>query len=106
MANVRYMGVDYPCATALKGADYVHLVDANGKMIAAFDGVSDFSGFSITSGSWTTPAADNNCFVAVMKDDGMIGKGGHRCCDLIAAEVCETTPTAPVEGKWYLIKEV
>lgn len=106
MVVVTHMGVEYSCAKAIKGADYVHLVNEQGKLIVAFDGVSDFSGFSIAGGSWVTPTAENDCYVAVVKDDGTVGKGGHRCCDLIAAEVCESTPTNLVEGKWYLIKEV
>ena len=82
MAIVKHFDKEYSCTTAIKGNDYVHLLNENGKMIVAFDGVSDFSSFSITGGSWATPTPENNCRIAVVKDDGTIGKGGHRCCDL------------------------
>lgn len=105
MVTVMYRDLSFECATAIKGENYVHLLDENGTMIAAFDGVTNFNYFSISGGSWTNPTPENECFLAVIKDDGTVGKGGHRCCDVIVAEVCETAPVNPVEGKWYLIKE-
>ena len=105
MATVKYGNLSFWCETAIKGNDYVHLLDSEGAMIVAFDGVQNMSAFSITDGTWTDETPDHECYVAVMKDDGTIGKGGHKCCDLISAEVCESTPTTLVEGKWYLIKE-
>ena len=86
MAIVKHFDKEYSCTTAIKGNDYVHLLNENGKMIVAFDGVSDFSSFSITDGSWATPTPENNCYVAVIKDDGTIGKGGHRCCDVVTTQ--------------------
>lgn len=83
MATVTFLGESYECATALKGADYIHLLDANGDMTAAFDGVTDFSLFGISGGSFTTPTAESDCYLAVVKDDGTTGKGGHKCCDLV-----------------------
>lgn len=106
MAIVKHMGVEYPCSKAVRGTNYIHLLNEKGKIVVAFDGVSDFSGFSITGGSWVMPTAEDDCYVAVVKDDGTMGKGSHRCCNLIAAEVYESTPTVLEEGKWYLIKEV
>ena len=87
MATRTYLGESYNCATALKGSDYIHLLDSNGEMIAAFDGITDFSGFSITSGDWTSPTAENDCYVAVVKDDGTMGKGGHRNSDILTGIV-------------------
>lgn len=82
MAIVTHLGVDYPCSTALRGSDYVHLLNAKGEMTTAFDGVSDFSDFSITGGSWTYPTADAYCYLAVVRDDGTIAKGSHRCSSI------------------------
>lgn len=82
MATVYYLNESYECSVALKGANYLHLLDANGRMIAAFDGVSDFSGFTISGGSWTVPASDDDCYLAVIREDGTIGKGSHRCSDV------------------------
>lgn len=111
MAIVTHLGQEYSCSIALKGVDYIHLLNELGQMTVAFDGVSDFSGFSITDGSWTLPTPEGECFLAVVKDDGTIGKGGHRCSDIPTAleelgdvVVCDTTPTDIEEGKWYLIK--
>lgn len=83
MATVTHLGVDYLCAAAIKGDDYIHLLNKDGEMTVTFDGITDFSGFSITDGDWTSPTADHDCYVAVVKDDGMMGKGGHKCSDLL-----------------------
>lgn len=83
MPNVTFSGTTYACAIALKGSDYVHLLDANNDLIVSFDGVSHFSGFTISGGSWTIPSADHDCHVAVVREDGAIGKGGHRCSTLL-----------------------
>lgn len=78
MISVTYNGQSYECTTALKGTDYIHLLDASGNMITAFDGVTDFTGFSITGGSWTTPKDVSQCYLAVIGDDGVIRKGRHK----------------------------
>jgi hypothetical protein len=76
------LGDEYSCATAIKGADYIHLLNEAGVMIAAFDEIKDFSGFKLTNGSYTSPAADHDCYLAVLRDDGTIGRGGHKCSDI------------------------
>lgn len=97
MPTLTYLGDEYSCATAIKGADYIHLLNEAGVMIAAFDEIKDFSGFKLTNGSYTSPAADHDCYLAVLRDDGTIGRGGHKCSDIpmTAADVgafpaCET----------------
>lgn len=97
MAIVTHGGIEYPCSTALRGADYVHLLNENGKMIVAFDGVTDFTGFAITDGSWSIPASDNDCHVAVVREDGNIGKGNHKCCMLVGFFKGESI-TLPASG--------
>lgn len=82
MAIVTHFDKEYSCTTAIKGGDYVHLLNENGKMIVAFDGVTDFSSFSISEGTWKTPTPEHECCLAVVKDDGMMGKGGHKCSDV------------------------
>lgn len=72
MATVTYNNERFTCTTALKGTDYIHLLDASGDMIVAFDSVADFSGFSITGGSWTSPKSVNNCNITVWGEDGVI----------------------------------
>ena len=82
MATVTHMNVDYICATAIKGDDYVHLLNEDGEMTVAFDGITNFSDFSIKNGKWTTPTPEEDCYVAVVKDDGEMGKGNHICSDI------------------------
>ena len=77
MPTVTYNETSYTCTTALKGADYIHLLDSSGAMIAAFDGVKDFSGFTITGGSWKTPTALKDSYMAVVRDDGVIVKAAY-----------------------------
>lgn len=91
MATVSYLNENYECSVALKGADYIHLLDEGGYLIAAFDGITSFSGFTISGGSWTVPAPDNDCYLAVVRDDGTITKGGHKCCNVLT-----NTDTIPV----------
>lgn len=82
MPTLTYLGETFDCTTAIKGPDYIHLLDANGVMVASFDGITDFSAFTLSGGSYTTPTEDHNCALAVIRDDGTIGKGDHTCADV------------------------
>ena len=111
MATVKYGDLSFWCETAIKGEDYVHLLDSEGNMIVAFDGVQYLSDFTITNGSWTEPTPEHECYVAVMKDDGTIGKGGHKCSDLATkltdlkdVVVCDSMPEIFTDGRWYLVR--
>lgn len=95
MATVNFLGHSYPCARALMGNDYIHLLDERGVMVTAFDGIVDFSGFTITDGEWETPKAEDDCYLAVIKEDGSIGKGGHRCCDISKPTLLASGSAAP-----------
>lgn len=95
MATVNFLGISYPCARALMGNDYIHLLDERGVMVTAFDGIVDFSGFTITDGEWETPKAEDDCYLAVIKEDGSIGKGGHRCCDISKPTLLASGSAAP-----------
>lgn len=79
--KVTFNGRSYECDKAIKGSDYIHLLNADGSMFAAFDGISDFSAFE-TDGTWTTPSPIDDCFVTVMGIDGVVRKSGHQCKDL------------------------
>ena len=52
MPTVTYNNETYTCTTALKGPDYIHLLDASGEMTHAFDIVENFTTYSITDGDW------------------------------------------------------
>lgn len=48
-------GVEYECAKAIKGDDFVELYDTSDRKIASFNGISDFSGYALDGGDWTEP---------------------------------------------------
>lgn len=48
-------GVEYECAKAIKGNDFVELFDASCRKIASFNGISDFGGYALDGGDWTEP---------------------------------------------------
>lgn len=50
-------------------------MDSSGLVIAAFDGVTDFSGFVISDGNWVTPSPAND-HLAVISEDGTVDNGG------------------------------
>ena len=98
MITVTYCNKSYECATALRGANYIHLLDENGVMIAAFDGITNFVGFTISGGSWTVPASEGDCPVAVIREDGSIGKGTHKCSDIANLGVTYTVTLPTTSG--------
>ena len=89
MPTLKYLSDSFDCTTAIKGSDYIHLLDENGIMVAAFDEITDFSGFTLENGSYTSPTMDHDCYLAVIRDDGTIGKGGHRCSDVNVSMTAE-----------------
>ena len=82
MPTLKYLGDSYDCATAIKGPDYIHLLDANGAMVATFDKITDFSSFTLENGSYTSPTPDHDCYLTVTRDDGTFGKGNYKCSDI------------------------
>lgn len=86
MITVTFLDETYECTTALKGSDYIHLLDSDEGMVASFDGVTDFSGFEISGGEWCVPKSVGECKVAVIREDGTIAEGGHVCKDLLAGK--------------------
>jgi len=99
MPKVTYKGTEtYDCTKAIKGSNYIHLLDNNDIMVVSFDGIVDFSAFTISNGTWTIPASDDECFVAVVREDGTIGKGGHKCSDIPPPDRYKVTLTAAASG--------
>lgn len=82
MPNVTYCGTTYACTTAIKGDTYIRLLDENDALIADFEGISDFSAFSISGGSWESPEAADDCYVVAMRRDGTLVKTDKKACDL------------------------
>lgn len=90
--TVTVCGVSYSCATALKGSDYVRLLDSAGDCVAAFDGITDFNAFAISGGSWTTPKSSAACNLAVVHEDGSVSGCGKPMSQFLTAN----TPFAGV----------
>ena len=57
MPTLTYLEESFDCATAIKGEDYIHLLDENGILIVSFEGVADFTHFTLVNGEYTTPTA-------------------------------------------------
>lgn len=55
MATLTYNGGSFAVDHAAKGADYIHGYDANGVLVVAFEGVTDFSGFTY-DGDYMAPS--------------------------------------------------
>lgn len=85
MITVTYNDISIECSKALKGSDYVHLLDSSGRIIAAFEKVKDFSAFTISGGKWTTPTVADNCYIAVLGDDGTVQKSNKKASDVAMA---------------------
>ena len=96
MAILTYQGITYECSRVIKGSNYIRLLDATGSMIAAFDGVVNFANFELSGCSFEEPTPDHDCFVAVIRDDGTVAKGSHRCSAI--ANVLRTNLSVPASG--------
>ena len=55
MPTLKYLDNAFDCATAIKGEDYIHLLDENGALIVSLEGISDFSLFTLVNGEYTAP---------------------------------------------------
>lgn len=97
MPTLVYLEQSFDCATAIKGSDYIRLLDSNGCLIASFDGISDFSAFSLTSGEYTNAKSVGECSLAVIREDGTFAKGGHTCSDIVTKS---TKTTATIGTSW------
>lgn len=83
MITINFCNMTFTCEKAIKGSDYVHLVDANGNLTACFEGVTDFGQFTISGGSWTTAPSNDNCELAVVGADGVIRKSTKKASDIL-----------------------
>jgi hypothetical protein len=101
MAIVSYRNVTYHCSVAIKGDDYVHLMDSTGRLIAVFEGVHNFDAFSITDGDWEAPLDIGDCSVAIMRRDGIVVPGPHKCRDLAAVSAYSCVLYADFIKGWF-----
>lgn len=82
MITVSCCGTSIECTTAIKGDTFIHLIDENGVLVAAFEGVTDFSLFSISGGSWTAADSINDCHIVVMRRDGTLARSSKKFSDV------------------------
>jgi hypothetical protein len=83
MITVKIGSLTFEGAKAIKGSNYIRVLDSNDNLVASIDGITSFSGITISGGSWTTPAAASNCEVAVIMADGTVAKGNVKNCDIL-----------------------
>ena len=79
MITVTYEGKEFICATAYKGSNYIKLLDEAGCKVADFEGVVDFSLFTIDGGEWQEEPACEYCHIPVVLPDGSFAVSGHTC---------------------------
>lgn len=82
MITVSYCGTTIECTTAMKGDTFIHLLNENDKPIAIFKGITDFSAFTISGGSWTAAESVDDCYLVVMRRDGSLAKCSKKFCDV------------------------
>lgn len=77
MYNFTFNGTSFEVDHAVKGADFIHCYDADGKLIVAFDRVSDFSGFTY-SGTYMEPGdcMEEACNVVLYVGGKLIRRDG------------------------------
>ena len=108
MVLVTYGQTTYECSQAIKGPDYVHLMNEDNELIVAFDGITDFSDFSIY-GEWSNPTAVDNCRLAAVGDDRVIRPGSRRGSEIPVIQVStvdlvpESSPLPT--GTFYFVYE-
>ena len=57
MPTLTFYDQTFTCARAMKGADFVRLLDENGNIVFFADGITDFSSYVLDGGTWEIPLA-------------------------------------------------
>lgn len=55
MPTIKYNNESFECSKAIRGVDYIKLLDSAGNEICLFGGIHDFSMFEIADGDWSAP---------------------------------------------------
>lgn len=71
MPVVKYLNKSYSCTTAIKGSNFIELRDEAGYAFCRFDGINNFSLFTIDDGAWTDPTAATE----IMADTANLANG-------------------------------
>ena len=108
MITVTFCNMTFTCEKAIKGSDYVHLVDADGNLTACFEGVTNFNKFTITGGFWTAAPSNDDCELAVVGAGGVVRKSTKKASDIasLQADVSSIKNTiAALPERWNLLWE-
>lgn len=57
MPTLTFNTQEFSCARAMKGADFIRLLDNAGNTVFFADGITDFTPYVLTNGAWETPLA-------------------------------------------------
>lgn len=57
MPTLTFNTQEFTCARAMKGADFIRLLDNTGNTVFFADGITDFNPYVLTNGAWETPLA-------------------------------------------------
>ena len=96
MITINFCNMTFTCDKAIKGSDYIHLVDADGKLTACFEGVSDFNKFNITGGFWTAAPSNDDCEIAVVGAGGVIRKSTKKASDIASLQTDVSSNTGTI----------
>lgn len=95
MATLTYNGETFECVRAITNvpedasyAGYIHLLDANDKVIHTFDNVTSLSPFALSGCDWTSIVVEA-LHIAVVAYDGTIHQSSLSCKDLIQKPITE-----------------
>lgn len=112
MATITCGSLSYTVDHAVKGADYVHGYDANGRLVVSIDGVSSFSGITY-SGTYLSPdkCLEEACNIAKYVNGSLVKNDGTPIDIKSGTEI--TAGTADLEagvsklatGTLYLVYE-
>lgn len=85
MITVTHGGASYECAIAVKCTydGYIKLYDENGVELVAFNGITDFSDYTISGGSFSDPCA---CAMPISLSAYAIGGRKIKATDWILAD--------------------
>ena len=108
MITVTFCNMTFTCEQVIKGPDYIHLIDADGKLTACFEGVSDFNKFTITGGFWTAAPSNDDCELAVVGAGGVIRKSTKKAANITALQTKVSnleSAIAALPERWNLLWE-
>lgn len=77
--KVTYNNKEYECSVAYRRGGYAKLLDDLGYTIAAFEGVKDYSLFTLSGGTWSDCPNTEDLPLAILRPDGTIASSGKKC---------------------------